>query len=168
MAYALARPLAPKRDDDPLALRLERRDVADQRLEHVAAGLGPLDGKIAPLLGADVDERTLSFRYGERREPRQRGGFEPGTPLSFAEVEPVGRQRLIRRTRSALGERLLARLVIVLDLTEPLAGGVFGQRFEYERRPRHVIEQRVEPIMKQRQPMLHAAMPPAFAHRMIK
>jgi len=70
--HALARAFAPKRDDDALALRLERRDVPGQRLEHVAAGLGPLDGEIAPLLGAGVDERPLPFRYRERREPCQR------------------------------------------------------------------------------------------------
>ena len=63
---------------------------------------------------------------------------------------------------------MLTRLVVVLDLTEPLAGGVFGQRFEYDRGTRHVIEQRIEPVLKQRQPMLHAAMPPAFAHRVVK
>jgi len=159
---------APQRDDDALALRLERRDVPGHRREHVAAGLGPLGGKIAPLLGADIDERPLPFRHRERSQPRQRGGFEPCAPFGFAEIEPLGRQRLIGRARSALGERLLTRLVVVLDLTEPFAGGVLGQRFEYHRGTHYIVEQRLEPVLEQRQPMLHAAMATAFAHRVIE
>src|SRR5215813_14537517 len=71
-------------------------------------------------------------------------------------------------SRSALGERLLTRLVIVGDLTEPLAGGVLGQRLEYHRGTGYVIEQRIEPVMEQRQPMLHPAMAPAFAHCVVE
>jgi hypothetical protein len=70
MAHALARPLAPERDDDALAASLERRDVAGHRLEHVAAGLGALGGEVVPLLAADVDRRALPVRHRERREPR--------------------------------------------------------------------------------------------------
>src|SRR5262249_11761998 len=133
-----------------------------------AAGLGPLGGKIAALLGTDIDERPLPFRYRERSQPRHRRGFEPCAPFGFAEIEPLGRQRLIGRARSALGERLLTRLVVILDLTEPLAGGVLGQRFEYQRRARYIVEQRLEPVVKQRQPMLEAAMASAFAHRVVE
>jgi hypothetical protein len=108
------------------SVRLERRDVPGHGLEHVAARLGPLGGKIAPLLGADIDERPLPLRHRERRHPRQGGGVEPRAPLGFAEIEPIRRQRLVGRARSALVERLLPRLIIVLDLTEPLARGVLG------------------------------------------
>src|SRR5262249_60566892 len=99
---------------------------------------------------------------------RGRGGCDSSTPSGFAEMEPLGRQRVIGRAGSALGERLLTRLIVVRDLTEPLAGGVLGQRFEYHRGTRYVFEQRIEPVMEQRQPMLHAAMAPAFAHPVVK
>ena len=49
VAQALARALAPERDDDALAARLQRLHVLGHRLEHVAAGLGALGGEIAAL-----------------------------------------------------------------------------------------------------------------------
>src|SRR5262249_49515865 len=122
--------------------------------------------KLRPCLVPASMSGPCPSRDGEARG--RRGGWGRGSPFGFAEVEPVGRQRLIRRARSALGERLLARLVIVLDLTEPLVGGVLGQRFEYDRGTRHVIEQRIESIVKQRQPVLHAGKPPALPYRLVK
>ena len=55
MAHALARALAPERDDDALAAACSACDVLGHRVEHVAAGLGALGGEIAPLPGADID-----------------------------------------------------------------------------------------------------------------
>ena len=133
MAHALAGAFAPERDDDALAVRLQRRDVRRHRLEHVAAGLGPLGGEVVPLLGADVDRLPLPFRHGERREPRQRGGFEPFAPLGFAEIEPIGRQGLIGRTGVALAQSLLPRVVIILDLGEALVRGILRQGLQHHR-----------------------------------
>ena len=55
VAHALARALAPQRDGDALAGRLQRRDVLADRLEHIGARLGALGREIAPGARADID-----------------------------------------------------------------------------------------------------------------
>src|SRR5215510_11231005 len=45
---------------------------------------------------------------------------------------------------------------------------VFGEMLKRDGRPREKIEQGLEPVVKQRQPMLHAGIASAFAHRLIK
>jgi hypothetical protein len=46
--------------------------------------------------------------------------------------------------------------------------GVFRQRLQHHRRLRHVIEQRVEVVVEERQPVFHAGMPAAFAHGVVE
>ena len=113
-----------------------------------------------------IDGAAL-LRHRERRQPRQRRGLQPLGPFGFGQIEPVRRQRLVGRAAVAR-ERLLARLVVVLDLRQPLARGVLGQRLQDHRRARHVVEQRVEPVVEQRQPVLHAGMAAALAHRLVQ
>ena len=166
--HALARAFAPQRDDDALAGGLQRLDVGPHRVEHVAVGLAPLGGEIVPGVGADVDRVRAVFGRGERRQPRERRAVEPFAPFGFGEVEPVRRQRLIRRAAARLIERVLARLIIVGDLRQPLVGGFFGERLEAIGRAVDIIEQRFQPAVKQRQPMLHAGGAAAFADRFIE
>ncbi len=47
---------------------------------------------------------------------------------------------------------------MVGDLLEPLRARIVDQRVERDGGARQIIEQRGEPIVKQRQPMLHALM----------
>ena len=168
MAHALAGAFAPERDDDALARRLQRVHVLGHGLEHVAAGLGALGREIVTLLGAGIDDAALPVRHRERRQTRERRGVQPLAPFGLGEIEPIRRQRTIRRTAVVRGQRLHPGVVIVLDLLEPLAGGIFVQRFEHDRRPRHVVEDRFHAAVEQRQPMLHAGMAPAFAHRLVQ
>ncbi len=65
-------------------------------------------------------------------------------------------------------ERLLARLIIVGDLRQPLVGGFFRQRLDGERACLQIIEQRFQMVVEQRQPMLGAGRPAAFAHRLVE
>src|SRR5256885_2115916 len=55
-----------------------------------------------------------------------------------------------------------------MDLAEPSLGRIHDQRPQYDCAPRRVIEQRFEPLMKQRQPVLHTGIAAALAHRMVK
>ena len=168
VAHALARAFAPQRDDDAFAAGMQRRDMFGHSFEHVAARLGSFGGEVASLFGAGVDHRPLPFRDRKRREQRRCHTPEPIAPLGLAQIEPVRRQRLVRRTRSALRERVLPGVVIVLDLAQPLARGVLRERLQYDRRTGNVVQQRVEPIVKKRQPVLHSGMTAAFTHRVIK
>ena len=46
--------------------------------------------------------------------------------------------------------------------------GVVGKRLDRDPRSVEIVEQRIEPLVKQRQPMLHAGIAAAFAHRLVE
>ena len=102
-------------------------DVLAHRIEHAGGVFRPLGREIVAGARADIDVRAALVRHRKRRQPRQRRGLQPLGPFGFRQIEPVRRQRLVERP-AVLGERLLARLVVVLDLREPLARRVLGQR----------------------------------------
>ena len=64
--------------------------------------------------------------------------------------------------------RLVAGVVIVLHLREALAGRIVDQRVEDHRHARQVVEQRVEVVVEERQPVLHAGIAPALADRLVE
>ena len=45
---------------------------------------------------------------------------------------------------------------------------IFGQVLKRHCGARQIVKQRLEPVVKQRQPMLHAGIAAPFAHRFIK
>ena len=47
-------------------------------------------------------------------------------------------------------------------------GGVFSKVLQRYRRARQIIEDRFKPVMEKRQPMLHARVTAALAHRLVK
>ena len=53
-------------------------------------------------------------------------------------------------------QRLDPRFVVVGDLLEALGAGVVIERIEGDHGVGQIIEQRLEPLMEQWQPMLHA------------
>jgi len=138
----------------------------------LASGWAPLRREIAPLPGAGVDDRCRAFRRRERREAREPGAVEALAPFGLGKIEPVRRQRLVRRPgapRGAPGAMFLgARLIVIGDLGEALFRGVFGERLDHHRCAREIIEQGVEVVMEQRQPVFHAGIAAAFAHRCIE
>ena len=166
VTHALAGAFAPQRDGDALTGALQRLNVLDHGIEHIGVLLGTLGGKVAAGPRADIDcARTVWHRKGG--QPCERQGIEPRFPLLFRQIEPVRRQRVIGRT--AVGRRhLLSRLIIIGDLSQSFVGRLFVERLQHDGRSRHVVEQRVELVVKQRQPMLHAGMAAAFAHRLVE
>ena len=80
-------------------------------------------------------------------------------PVALGEKQALGRHGIVRRRAEGLAlQRLLARLVVILDLLEPLRPRVVVQRIEGDDRVRQIVEQGLQPLMEQRQPMLHALM----------
>ena len=65
-------------------------------------------------------------------------------------------------------QRLAPGLVIIGDLLEAFARGVLALRLDRDRRAVEIVEQRIHPLLEQRQPMLHAGMAAAFADRFIQ
>ena len=116
---AVARAFAPQRDHDLLAFGLQCAHMRDDGLEDVDGGIVALGREIAALTGAGIDDGSVG-RHRKRGQPRQRRIGQALGPLLFAEIEPVGRQRLVGRVGAISIERLAPRLVVVDDLGEPL------------------------------------------------
>ena len=55
VAHAVAGAVAPQREHDALAGRLQALDMGLHGFEHVGAGLGALRREISPLPGAGID-----------------------------------------------------------------------------------------------------------------
>ncbi len=132
----------------------------------LAFGSARSAAKLRPGARADVDH-VGRLRHGEGRQPRQRRAFQALVPFTVGKIEPVRRQRLVGR-RSAVLERTAPRLVIIGDRRQPLARGILGQMLGGERRARQIVEQRFQLVVEQRQPMLHAGIAAAFAHRFVQ
>ena len=105
---------------------------------------------------------------GKRRQTREPGFCEPLAPFGFGKVEPIRRQRFIGCAAAGLIDGVFSRLEIIGDLGETLVGGLLGERLDRNRTSFDVVEQGFEPLVKQRQPMLHAGVAAAFAHRLVE
>ena len=57
---------------------------------------------------------------------------------------------------------------MVGDLVEPLADRLVDEMVESDRHVRQMVEQRLQPVGEERQPVLHADIAAAFADRMIE
>ena len=138
--------------------------MRDDRVEQVLAVIGAFRREAAPGPAISLDH-TILVGHAERRQARQRNRVEALRPLAFAQIEPVRRQRPIDRLLIGV-ERFLARAVVVIDLGKPFPRSILDQRLEHDGYVRQIVEQRVELLCEQRQPVLHPGMAAAFAHRL--
>ena len=158
---ALLGALAPAADEHALAFALEACCVRDHGVEHVAAFALAFGGEGAPLPAAEGDHggiaRGVWMLEGIEHDPLP--PLQRRLPVGLGEEQALGRHGIIRRRAEGLAlERLFARLVMILDLLEPLRPRVVVQRIEGHDRVRQIVEQTLQPLMEQRQPMLHALM----------
>ena len=166
--HALARAFAPHGDDDALACSLQRLDVLSHRIEDVGVGLASFGHEVMAGVGADLDHVRHVLGRVERRQAGKCGVVEAFAPFGFGKVEPIRRQRFVWRAAARLVDRVLARLIVVGDLRQPLVRGFFGERLDRDRAFFQVIEQRLEPGVKQRQPMLDAGGAAALGDRFVE
>ena len=152
----LARAGRPGGDDDAARLALEAADVADDGVEHVDVALLALGGERAPAAPAP-GAHVGALAFLERRQPECRAvGLRRGERLGVEE-HALGRHRLVGRPAElVLLQRLGARLVVLGDLLEAALGGFIAAMIEAHRHARQVVEQRLQVIVEQRQPMLLA------------
>ena len=99
----------------------------------------------------------------EGRQARQRRGGEPLLPFVFGQIEPRRRKRLVVGLRRVLSVGGASRGIGIGDLRDALARGLLGARVEHEGRVADIVEQRVEPIVEKRQPVLEADRATALA-----
>ena len=147
-------------NDHALASRLQALHMGDRRRRRhwclrsrarrrtcapaaAAVGLHRAPGVALLLEGREVahgvlrQQRCLHSRVGEEHRVR--------------------RHRLVGRRAEALRlEALDARLIVVADQGQALAHGLVGQMIEADGRLGHIVEQRLQTLVEQRQPMLHA------------
>ncbi len=164
--HALARALAPEGENHAFVRGFQRARVGHDRVEEIAVFVGALGGEGAPSFAAGVDH-VARLGHREGREANERGICKPRFPFFHREVKPLRRQRLVERALPRL-HRLVPRGVIIGDLLEPLASGLFDQRLQYDRRTRQIIEQGFEPLQEERQPVFEARIAPALAHGLEK
>ena len=135
--------------------------MSDHCVEHIAAFALSFGGEGPTLPAAEGHHggvaRGVWMLEGiehDRLPPHQRL-----LPVLLGEEQALGRHWVIgRRAEGFALERLLARLVVILDLLEPLRPRVVVQRIEGHDRVRQIVEQSLQPLMEQRQPVLHALM----------
>ena len=167
-AHAVARTFAPQRDHYLFALRLQRQHMRHHGFKHVDRGVGTLGSKAAAGARARVDHVGAILGHRERRQPRKCGFAKPFRPFGIGQIEPVRRQRLVDRAAAGMLQRLAPGLVVVHNLLESLARGILGLRLDRNDGAVEIVEQRIHPLLEQRQPMLHAGVTAAFADGFIE
>ncbi len=90
-------------------------------------------------------------------------------PLRSRQIERIRRQRLIGRgAERSLFEPFFAGVIMVCNRFKPPCRRIFAKMVECDDRVRQVVEQRIHPLIKQRQPMLHAGIAAAGRDRFVK
>ena len=163
MPHAIARAFAPQRNDDILVVALQSGDVPCHRIKDIGVLLGAISGKIVPLPRAYIDDGAVLIRHRKRRQPRELGALQPIAPFFFRKIETLRRQRFVRHA-ARIRRCVVTRIEIITDQADPLMHGLVGQGLKHNRRTVEIIEQCVETLVEQRQPMLHAGIAAPFAH----
>ncbi len=156
----LGRPLRPGGEQHPLAGLGQGLSVIARCLEQVHAVLGPLGGEGPPELGAEIDHvRALVL---EGREPAVGMSGDPGAPLLAGQVERFSRQSLVSR---AAGGRFDPGVVGVSDQGQALFQRLTGQVVEGDKVVlAQEVEQRLQLLVEEGQPVLDTGPAHAFAH----
>ena len=145
--------------------------MSDHGVEHIAAFALAFGGEGPTLPAAEGDHggipRGVWMLEGIEHDPL--APLQRRLPVVLGEEQALGRHGIVRRRAEGLAlERLLARLVVILDLLEPLRPRVVVQRIEGHDRVRQIVEQNLQPLMEQRQPVLHALMLAPCRHRLVE
>ena len=168
MTQPLARAVAPACDNDLEPALAQSPDMGGRRVEYVGVLLLPLGGEIASHPPPAIDGVLSAGGSLERRQACERLGGEPFLPLVVGEIEARMGQRLIVRLDRVGLIGGAAGGVVVGDQRDALACGLLRPRVEHEGRAGDIVEHGVEALVEERQPMLEADCPPAFADRGVK
>src|SRR6185312_234225 len=163
-AQALARAGAIGRDQHALAggdlvLQLRLHDI-----EEIARRIGARRREIHPWLGAAIGRITAT---AERRKLYHGARVEGLAPFLRIEEELFRLDRAIdHRAFDRAG--IAPRGVEIADRFQPIAAHAIGLVIERHRRTGQVIEDRLEALIEQRQPMLDADIAMPGADRFVK
>ncbi len=163
----LGRTFGPGGEQNALALRLQRLGVLGHGGEQVDAVLRPFGGEAA----AQTAARVLARTGGQRRQTSHGAARQRAVPVAIVQIEPRGRQGAIGGPALA-ARRLLARLIGVDGQVPALCARLFRLAVEEDRRRgRQIVEQRIQPVVEEGQPVLDALTARALAdggvHRLV-
>ena len=107
--------------------------------------------------------RGAGVGRGEGRELDRRAVRQRGDDVVGRQIEQIRRRRLVGHGVLERAAGLLpARLVVVEDQRVALVDRLARQMVENDRRARQIVEHRVQPLVVERQPVLHAGEAPAL------
>ena len=128
--------------------------------------LRALGREIAGIADAEIDA-AITLRLGEAADLVDRAVLLLGRPLLRRHVQRIGGQRAIAARLARLGA--FAVLLIVGDGIEARFRGRGHTGIgDYEVVRLEMLEQRDQPLLQHRQPMVHTSEPPPLAHRLIE
>ncbi len=173
LAKALESALAGGGHERPVALGLQLAQVCHDGIEEIDRAVGPLTGEVAgrPPREIDhgVDARRRARRGAEVGELEARPALDqPGEAL-LVQVEKVGRERAVGCGAEARSgdRRRPAGLVVLADQGRPGIDPVPGKVIEGDLdRLVQIVEERCDPLVEERQPMLHAGIAAAGPDRL--
>ena len=128
--------------------------------------LGALRREVARRLNAEVDG-PVGLRLGKRRSEVDGSIVDDFRPFLFGQIKLNRFQRSIASRRAL--HRADAVLVIILDRLAPAFQRLVGRGVaDDEVAIAEMVEQGLQPLFEQRQPMLHACHPAPFRHRLVE
>ncbi len=143
-------------------------------LEDIEIAARAFGRKIAALAAAGIDT-GLAFRRLEWRQVADQMPCQRRLPFAIVQIERADLQRLVGNCLDPririLAAKLVAGVVAFADQFQPRRLGFLDLMAEHHQQARQIIEQRVEAVIEQWQPMLHAlrlaAGADAFVQRII-
>ena len=161
---SLGRAFGPAGEQHPLALAFQRLGVGGDSFEQIDAVLRPFGRE-----GSAQPSARVLAAVREGREPPHRPARQRLIPVARVHIELLRRQGAIGDCAPLRFRRLRARLIGVGDQVPTLATRRLDLIVQkHLRLIRQIVEQGVQAVVEQRQPLLHALTPRALADRRIQ
>ena len=160
---------APRRDDHLLVGRLPLADVPHNRIEQVGVRVRALQHEApsrlrAPHQPLDLPRRLL--RCVLRRERNSRVALQRLAQLRRRQIQPLRWQNMLRQP--ARLRRAAPNFEILFRLRDPLACRLCRLRIKPDQSlVAHIVENRLQLLVEQGQPLLHALPANALARRLV-
>ena len=135
---------------------------------RLAALARPHIGEIARPAAPRRRTRAPRLAGSKGRERSDAAAGERGLPFALVEIKLLGLDRAVDRRARSGGTHLLARAIEIGDLLEPVMPHRIRLVIERDRGLGQVIEHGLQALVIERQPMLHADIAPAGAHRFVE
>ena len=149
----------------PPAALLQPVDVRAHGLEQRAVALRALGDEVPPVAGAGI---RAALRLDEGRALHRRALTRQPRPFVGIEEECLGRDRMVGRVGDRSGARVGARVEKIRDGLEAVVARFRRVMVEQDRPLRQIVEQRLQPIVEERQPVLDAGIAAPGRDRLVE